>query len=264
MRFKIDFAVLGDAPYNLPVNYQSEISSWIHKVLHFENPKFISWLKEKSYLDASGEYRLFTFSDLVFSGHKHQDDKISLEKPVAGIVLSFYADKGIGEFIPDMFAGKEFKIGDMRGKTAFRVEKVSALDMETKDKSGMISLSCLSPMLIAEPGKTDGSYLSPDQKDFDKVFFKSLMAKYAHMIRILPDAAAGLSGLQDLKFELLGKPRAKVVKIKTDTPHQKAVKGYWFDFRIQAPEPLLQIGLQGGFGDLNHLGFGCCEFKMQP
>ncbi len=260
MRFKIEFELQGEAPYSIPVNYQSEFSAWIHKMLHFQSGTFRSFLADKKFLDATGEYKLFTFSDVVFGPHKVVDDRLMVEEEYASMILSFYAQEDIEPHVIDTFQNQEFKMGDARGKVSVKIDKIQSLEMPDFSKLKKAVFRTLSPMLMGEPGSN--KYITPDQKDFDKVFFKSLMFKYANLVKYMPSGAAnGLSGLNDLQFKLMGKPRTRHVKIRTDTPHQKSVKGYMFDFEVKAPDELLKIGYNAGFGDLNHLGFGCCELK---
>ncbi len=260
MRFRIDFKLQGEAPFSIPVNYQSEFSAWIHKMLHFQSDSFRKFLTDKKFLDATGEYKLFTFSDVVFAPHKVADDRLIVANDHATMILSFYAQEDIEPHVIGTFEDKEFKIGDARGKVSIKIEKIQSLEVPDFTKLKKVVFRCLSPMLVGEPGSSN--YINPDQKNFDKVFFKSLMFKYANMVKYMTaNSANGLTGLNDLQFKLLGKPKAKHVKIKTDSPHQKSVKGYMFDFELKSPAELLNIGFNAGFGDLNHLGFGCCELK---
>jgi CRISPR/Cas system endoribonuclease Cas6 (RAMP superfamily) len=119
MRFRISFRLLGESPFFLPLNYQSEFSVWIHKMLHFESAEFTAWLKSKGYTDASGEYRFYTFSDVLFGAHKHHDDRLVVEQDHAEMLISFYADPEIQDFLSEIFDNQEFKIGDPKGKVAF-------------------------------------------------------------------------------------------------------------------------------------------------
>jgi CRISPR-associated endoribonuclease Cas6 len=264
MRFRISFRLLGESPFFLPLNYQSEFSVWIHKMLHFESAEFTAWLKSKGYTDASGEYRFYTFSDVLFGAHKHHDDRLVVEQDHAEMLISFYADPEIQDFLTKIFQNHEFKIGDSKGKVAFRVERFEKVPDPVFKKSKTITLSCLSPMLISEGNLQEGRFLAPDDKGFDKAFIKSLLFKYANLVKFMSaEPGKGLPDLQNLKFKLAGKPKAKIVKINTGSPHQKSVKGYLFDFEISAPDELLKIGLFSGFGELNNFGFGCCDVKRK-
>jgi CRISPR-associated endoribonuclease Cas6 len=264
MRFRISFRLLGEPPFYLPENYQSEFSAWIHKMLHFEIADFSSWLKRKGYTDASGEYRLYTFSDVLFGAHKHHGNKLVVEQDHAEMLISFYADAQIEDFLRKIFEKQEFKIGDQKGKVAFRVEMFEKIPEPSIKKGKGILLSCLSPMLISDGNLQDNRFLAPDDKGFEKAFIKSLLFKYANLVKFMSgEPGKGLPDLQNLKFKLAGKPKTKIVKINSDSPHQKSVKGYLFDFEISAPEELLKIGLNSGFGELNHLGFGCCDLKKK-
>lgn len=262
MRFRINFTLEGEAPFALPASYHSDFSNWIHKMLHFGSDKFNKWLKKKGYTDSSGEYRMYTFSDVVFSGHRNQNDKVIIEGNTAEIILSFYADPAIEPLLYPIFEKQEFKVGDMTGKVAFKVENFEKIPEPELSKGGSYTFSCLSPMLISENTTVDGPFHAPDQKDFDKIFFKSLMFKYAKLVKFMAiEPGKGLPNLKELEFKLIGKPKPKIVKIKSDGPHQKSVKGFLFDFKLKAPEELLRIGYCGGFGEFNHLGFGCCKIK---
>ncbi len=262
MRFKIDFKLPGEGPYSIPLNYQREISSWIYKMLHFQNQDFKNWLTENKYLDNNGEYKLYTFSDVDFGPAKLQGERMIIKNNQAVLYLSFYAPKEITSFIISIFKEQEFKIGDSTGKTTIKIEDLSEIAVPDFSKlNNKVAFSCISPILIADRGNSSETFLSPDEKDFDKAFFKNLMFKYANMVKHMKENSGGLANLSDLRFKLTGKPKTKIVKIKLDTPHHKAVKGYMFDFEIKAPVELLKIGYDSGFGELNDLGFGCCEVK---
>ncbi len=262
MRFRISFRILGESPFFLPVNYQSEFSVWIHKMLHFESADFSAWLKGKGYTDASGEYRLYTFSDVLFGAHKHHEERLVVVQDHAEMLISFYADAQIEDFLRTIFENQEFKIGVQKGKVAFRVEKFEKIPDPLIKQGKTTLLSCMSPMLISDGNLHESRFLAPDEKGFDRAFIKSLLFKYANLVKFMSgEPGQGLPDLQDLRFKLTGKPKSKIVKINTGSPHQKSVKGYLFDFKFEAPLELVKIGLYGGFGELNHLGFGCCDLK---
>ncbi len=262
MRFKIDFRLIGDSPFYLPVNYQNEFSAWVYKMLHFESSAFTKWLQTKGYSDSNGEYTLYTFSDVLFGAHKYEGDRLLVEQDKANMIISFYADPEIEQYITDIFEDKEFKIGDNKGKVLFRVEQVKKLPDPISSDTESLEIKTLSPVLISDGSKNNGVFLSPDEKGFDKAFFKSLMFKYATLVKFMSgNPGKGLPDLQALEFKLIGKPKAKIVKVKTDSPHQRSVKGYHFNFILKAPLELVKIGMYGGFGELNHLGFGCCDVK---
>lgn len=261
MRFQIKFELQGEGPFEVPVHYHNEFASWIFKVLHFGDEEFSRWLQSQGYLDSQKEYKLFTYSDVSFGDYKVQGDRLVIARQNAEMLISFYATPEIEPYVYKLFKDQEFRIGDSKGKVTVRIVDVVKLgDPELQLQE--VFFTCISPMLISDASKGNAIYLSPEDKGFDKVFMKSLMAKYANLIKLGPDKGAnGLSNLQDLAFKLHGKPKGRIIKIKTDTPHQKTLKGYVFDFSLKAPESLLKIGYLGGFGEMNHLGFGCCEIQ---
>ena len=53
--------------------------------------------------------------------------------------------------------------------------------------------------------------------------------------------------------------KSKVVKLKDEKGTEIKVKGAIYDFKITASPILIQVGLDGGFGEDTHFGFGFCE-----
>src|SRR5690606_30063572 len=80
-------------------------------------------------------------------------------------------------------------------------------------------------------------------------------------------ALVGIEGIeysnQDLAygFEPVGKIYKNGVLIKQMTPQETKLIGYSFEFILEAPEELHEVGYYAGFGNLNSQGFGCVEVK---
>jgi CRISPR-associated endoribonuclease Cas6 len=260
MRFKISLELLGDEPRLLPPNYQPELSAWIYKTLHFGNEPFKKWLSEKGYLNAAREYQLFTFSNLKLTDFGHHEDRLLIKQTQTSFCISFVAGEDIGPFIVELFRNQEPRIGDKKSKVQFRVASVERIPDPTFTDE--MNLSCISPLVLTRSSGKKAEFLSPDEKDFGVLFFKNLMAKYATMVKQLPNANnSGLSGLSDLQFRLLDKPKSRVVKINPGTPSQESIKGYLFDFSLKAPAELIRLGYFAGFGEQGYHGFGCCKLK---
>ncbi len=260
MRFRIDMDLVGEGPHLLPVSYQPEISSWIFKTLHFGSNSLFRWLEKGSYLDKNNEYHLYTFSNFKLRDFSHEDDRLLIKQSSTSMCLSLVAAEGIEPFITNLLQEQEPRIGDKKSKVQFKVSGVERLpDPEFSEN---MKLSCISPLVLVNKEKKNPEFLSPDEKNYGVLFFKNLMAKYAHMVKQLPSASqGGLSGLSDLQFRLLGNPTSRVVKINPGTPYQESIKGYLFDFSLKAPAELIRLGYHAGFGDHGYQGFGCCKVK---
>lgn len=260
MRFRIVMDLVGEGPNLLPVSYQPEFSSWIYKTLHFGSDSLFKWLEKGGYLDQNNEYHLYTFSNLKLTDFSHEGDRLLIKQSSTSMCLSLVAAEGIEPFISELFQKQEPRIGDKKSKVQFKVSQVERLP--EPEFSDNMTLSCISPLVLTNREKKKPEFLAPDEKNYGVLFFKNLMAKYATMVKQLPSASqGGLSGLTDLKFKLLGKPTSRVVRINPGTPYQASIKGYLFDFAVQAPAELIRLGYHAGFGDQGQQGFGCCKIK---
>jgi CRISPR-associated endoribonuclease Cas6 len=258
MRLKIALELQGDEPGLLPNNYQPELSSWIYKTLHFGNDSFVKWLRENGYLNRNNEYQLYTFSNLVLTDFRHNDDRLEILQPQTFFYLSILGKDEIQPHIEELFSGLEPRIGDKKSKVLFRVKAVERL--EDPVFSSKMDLSCISPIVLVGDNLKKPEYLSPDKKDYGKLFLKNLMAKYALLVKQLPGSTgSGLQGLSELEFKLLNKPHSKVIKKSPGTPAQESIKAYSFDFSLKAPAELIRLGYFAGFGNHVTMGFGCCQ-----
>lgn len=260
MRIKIVLDIQGDEPRMLPSSYQPEFSSWIFQTLNFGNDSFTNWLKQKGYLNRNNEYTLYTFSNLFLSDIRHKEDRLLINQDQTSLYLSFLAHEDIEPFIIDLFNGLEPRIGDKKSKVQFRVSSVERLPDPVF--SDQMTLSAISPIVLTATDGKKQEFISPEKKDYGVLFLKNLMAKYAALIKQLPEASPnGLQGLSNLKFSLLDKPRPRIVKINPGTAQQESIKGFLFDFSVKAPAELIRLGYYAGFGDQCQYGFGCCDIK---
>jgi CRISPR-associated endoribonuclease Cas6 len=112
----------------------------------------------------------------------------------------------------------------------------------------------LSPICISEPvernGKLTSQYLSPNDAGYEKRFFDNLREKYL-------SANEGVKELTgNCKLTILSTPKSKLITIKQGTPAESKVRGYQYDFEIEAPKELMEVGYYTGFGSMNSMGFG--------
>lgn len=261
MRFKLHLLLGGDGLHSLPLSYQYELSTWIHKTLHFGNEPLQKLLKEKAYLDQNQQFVNFTFSPIHSREYSHQDDRLLIGDSRINLILSTVPDDEVANHILDAFCKLEGRIGDKKSKLVFVVDEVELLPEPVFAEE--VILSCLSPMVLTDasnPKKV--AYLSPDDKGFEKLFLKNLLSKYVWMMRCIPGKVnLTLPDLTALKFNLINQPKGRVIKLRTETPNPIPVKGYLFDFALKAPAALIRTGYDMGFGESSSMGFGFCELK---
>jgi len=245
----------------LPINYQYELASWIYKTIHYGNAEFADWLHKHGYMNDKKQFKLFTFSNLLINEIKLIKDRLQIKSNQAELIVSFYMDEAIEPFIIGIFQQQEFSLGDRISKVQFRVKSIEK--MQEPEFREEMTFRTLSPVVISKLDETINSnaiYLSPEDENYSSFFIKNLLSKYVAILKSKPQQGNLLNFVNnDLRFELINKPKSKLIKIKTDTPQQTQVKGFLFDFKLSAPVELMKLGYFAGFGEKNSLGFGCGE-----
>ncbi len=261
MRFKLHLQLQGDGLHSLPSNYQNELSSWISKILHFGSEPLQKLLKEKAYLDQNQQFGHYTFSPLHARDFSHQDDRMLIGDSRIHLFLSIIPDDDIGSLVIDVFSKLEGRVGDKKSKIEFVVDEVELLPEPVFAEE--VTMSCITPMVFSDASNPKKiQYHSPEDKGFEKLFLKNLLAKYAWMMRYFPQKVnVALPELSELRFSLIGPAKGRVIKTRTETPNPVSIKGYLFDFAVKAPAALIRTGYDLGFGEQCNLGFGYCELK---
>jgi CRISPR-associated endoribonuclease Cas6 len=247
----------------LPINYQYELYTWIHKVFNFSNKDFSNFLKLKGYISNGNTYDIYTFSRLKFPSdeYKISKDRIIINSLQFELKISLMMNETVEPFIVNLFQNQRFVLGDKKSKVKIEVKKIERLpDPKWKDKMTFITHS---PIVLSKiEDKNTVKYLEPGDEDYENLFFNNLLNKYIALVPFRKDLNYKIKPEAVTKFTLLTKPKAKLVKIKADTPEETFIKGYDFDFRLIAPVELIKIGYFLGFGDENSYGFGCAEKKQ--
>jgi CRISPR-associated endoribonuclease Cas6 len=250
----------------LPINYQYELYTWIHKVINFSNKDFTGFLKLKGYAGNGKTFDFFTFSRLNFpSGeYKIAKDRIILKAQQFDLKISLIMNETVEPFIVNLFQNQHFILGDRKSKVKIKVKNVERMpDPKWKEKMTFITHSPIVLGMVEENNnKTSVKYLEPGAEEYENLFFQNLLNKYISMVPFRKDLTYKIKPDAITNFKLLNKPKAKLVKIKADTADETFIKGYDFDFKITAPVELIKIGYFAGFGDENCFGFGCAEKKQ--
>ncbi len=266
MQFKITLRCLDAAPV-LPLNYQYELSAWIYRVIEKADAEFAEFLHRRGHTIAAGRksFKLFCFSNLEVPRREIRGDRLHILCPEIALVLGFYLDRTAEEFVRGLFLEQRVFIGDRAGGAHFSVQTVEMLPLQLPKAGQPVRLRTISPMVVAQkrtenelqnsPNERQEKYLSPDDPEFSRLFFINLLDKY--------EAATGQPmprwwDASQFSFRLLSPaPKSRLVTIKSGTSAQTKVRGFLFDFELEVPPELLEVGLLGGFGKMNGEGFGC-------
>lgn len=257
MRFKLTLD-RADHQRFIPINYQYELSSAIYRVIERGSKDFSTFLHEVGYRLGNRPFRLFTFSRVFLDKQRVHVNQGRIEHLGVKAVLyvSFLIDQAAEEFIKGLFLGQQFFLGDQISGVNYEVSKIEAATPVHFQRN--MHYRCLSPILIKEKRAGGGeNYLDPSHPRYGELVVQNLISKWA------AQAMAGVEqrgvSFQDLdyQFELIGKVYKNGVVIKQMTPQESKLIGYSFEFILDAPEELHEIGYFSGFGHLNSQGFGC-------
>lgn len=261
MRFKLTLE-RADQRRFIPINYQYELSSAIYRVIERGNEDFSAFLHDEGYRLGNKPFRLFTFSRVFLDKQRVHVNQGRIEHlgTSAELYVSFLIERAAEEFIKGLFLGQEFYLGDQISGVTYQVAKIES-DGPVFFRQTM-HYRCLSPILIKEK-RVDGgeNYLDPTHPKYTEMLVHNLISKWT------AQAMAGIEqnrrSFQNLayRFEPVGKVYKNGVVIKQMTPQESKLIGYSFEFTLEAPEELHEIGYFSGFGHLNSQGFGCVEVK---
>lgn len=262
MQFKITLRCLDEKPV-LPVNYQYELSAWIYKVLQNADAAYSEFLHRQGYTTGRKSFKLFCFSHLNVPKRILEGDRLHVGSREVSFIIGFYLDRTAEEFVRGLFREQQFSLGDRISRARFAVQTVEMRPPSLPHHAGPLTVRILSPLVVARkrPDNRPDEYLHPDDPDFGRLLFLNLLDKYAAATGQPPPAWWDAARFA---FRPVGQPpRSKLVTIKAGTPAETRVKGWMFDFEVDMPRELLEVGLLAGWGRGNAEGFGCGEMIVR-
>ncbi len=243
----------------LPVNYQYELSAWIYKTVNKGNNVFSEWLHSHGYSSGSKSFKLFVFSNLLVPKFSIENQYLNILSNEVSFGISFLLDETAEPFIYGMFKQREFSLGDHTHQTNFAVQSIERLPDPDFEK--ITRFRTISPMVIGsitEENHNHATYLNPQHKLFSEIFFSNLINKFVALSHYSKQSNVSCTEAK-LKLQTDTNFRSKLITIKANTPQQTKVKGYLFQFSMEAPVQLKKIAYHAGCGEKNSLGFGCIE-----
>jgi CRISPR-associated endoribonuclease Cas6 len=259
MQFKITLRCL-DEQNVLPVNYQYELSAWIYKVLQNADAGYAAFLHGHGYTTGRKSFKLFCFSQLDVPRFRIEGDRLHIQSREVSLRIGFYLDRAAEEFVRGLFSEQQFRLGDRESQVRMVVQTVEMLPLRLPDGPERARIRMRSPLVVARkrPDDQPDEYLHPTDPDFAPLLFLNLLEKYRAATGAEPPSWWDVT-----RFGFLvapdREPRSKLIKIKSGTDAQTKVKGWMFDFELDAPKELMEVGLLAGWGRGNAEGFGYGE-----
>lgn len=240
----------------LSLHYQYEFSSAIYKILSKADPVFSEWLHNTGYTLEGRRFKLFTFSRLDF-GTPFRINRDEGTVTLGGrqqLLLSFFVPGAVEKFVAGVFQDQKFGIGTKPlPPVDFSIQQVELTAPPVFQS--VMRFRTLSPIVMPEraEGYANEQYRSPEDAGYERLFFQNLAHKYesARQHGLAGELAEG-----PMRFRLLSQPQSRLVTIKAGTPQETRIRGFDFEFELEAPADLLRFGYYAGFGEDNAQGFG--------
>lgn len=255
MHYKFTLKLVDQLRNILPVNYQFELGSWFYRVLNAPGSPLHDFLVSSGHLGKDKPFRNFVFSHIIVPYRKIEADRLLIQCERVSLIFSTLPDPHLEPLVTSNFVDARFMLGDKLSQVPFFIEKVEKIpEPEFSDKMTFRTISPLH-LSVKIPGRKNELYLSPEDDSFARYFYENLYLKY----RILYGHEHQNSPVSG-KFKLRSEVNQKGITINAGNPGQNKLIGYQLRFRLQADPELIRSGYYLGFGEKNHLGFGCCEY----
>jgi CRISPR-associated endoribonuclease Cas6 len=254
MRYKFTLKLVDPSRNILPVNYQFELGSWLYRMINNPDSALYNYLVAAGYSKRGVPFRNFVFSHLMVPDRKIEGDRLLIQSARISLIFSTIPNESLAQLVADVFQGNQFLLGDRISQVPFLVEKVELLP--EPDFTDKMTFKTLSPLHLTMKvlGRKNELFLSPETSGYASFFYENLHQKYKTLIGHdhPQDPLAG-------KFKLRSPVTQKGITVQTGNRGQNKLIGYQLRFRLQADPALIRAGYFLGFGEKNHLGFGCCE-----
>ena len=244
MRFKLILSVKPESFGNvLPVSYQYELSSCIHRKLTDNMGLYVEWLQQNGFIsDLSSRYRLFSISNFYIPRIKVEVDRLCILARRVQLWISFLPVRGTRELVEQIFLGQDLLIGDRHSKVEFVVDEI--MEIEDPDYKQTMDYLSLSPIVFANvrPNRSI-EYVSPSTPGYGEILLDHILEKYRHFY------GKDFSGDMNFNFELLSEPKRKGIFIKRFTKEESKIIGYMYKFKLTLHPVLHQLIHNTGLGD---------------
>jgi CRISPR-associated endoribonuclease Cas6 len=260
MEIKLSFRNPGSNT-SIPIDYQYYLASWVYSVIKSGDEQYATFLHEQGYKphESSNKlFKLFCFSNLLVDSYSIQKHRslLTIHDDVFHLRMRFKVDETLENFIKGIFTDQRLTLkSSFNEMVHFDITSVETTRLTIPEDKARIRT--LSPIFLSKIVDNNTKYLSPEDKEFENTLFQNLLDKYIAAGGTIPQEWTNAT--QKISLPPYVKIRSKKNDIKKGSDRPIEVKSYTFDFDIEAPKELIEIGLLAGFGRDNAMGFGYGE-----
>lgn len=258
MRFQVTF---GHTSRNrqLPIDYQYFIGAWIYKVIGTGDPAFARFLHQHGYPDGNKTFKLFCYSPLSFNNYIFNCDKnlFEIKDDHIKLKVAFHLPQAAEKFIIGLFNNQQAYFGDRHYGLDLKVLQIERLPDEPLKQVMHYRLLSSAVFSISDVNMKYARYASPQDVGYHLLVTNHLKQK-------LHVASANLLKQDENpvnSFKIVSEKdiKSKLIRVKPDKAEETRVRGFLYQFQIDAPEEVHRMILNCGFGEKNASGFGWVE-----
>jgi len=264
MKLQIEFEIT-EKHQLLTFNYQYPLSAWIYSIIRNGDEVFSDFLHQNGYTTADGKsFKLFCFSGLRFpKGLAKKSNKepgyMHINARKAWLDVSFYLPEQLEPFVAGLFKQQEAYIGDKNHVVKMQVRNVEMQKVPVFDAGEIYACKTKTAVVMGENVENNKheQYITPLSTNYQPLMLNNIMDKCR---------SVGLNDVkkEDVVFEVKQvKTKPVLQTIKAGTDEETKVKGYHYDFNLQAPPDVMKLLYATGIGSMNSLGFGMWEVKKK-
>lgn len=242
MHIKLEFTS-SSGILELPIHHQHLLQGLVYHLMGSELSTFVHGT---GFQVENRALRLFAFSRLV-GRYRIQGQSIFFDDPV-GLVVASPIDALAQQWASSLTSNDKVRLGD-------NLMELSRVEIGwPKVLQNSVCIRTLSPItaystLYRYDGSPYTCYFEPGETDFSELVSQNLKRKAQALGIDYPEDA-------DVTIKPVTKSKMSIIKYKGGV-----IKGYSGRFEVNGPVPLLQVGLDAGFGSKNSQGFGLCVLE---
>ncbi len=241
----------------LPWDYQYALQQWIYSTLSKSDEDLATQLHDEGYVVDGKAYKLFAFSPWMGVGYKLLGSAgIQLLSSQSNITVSFLLPEVLSTFVSGLFMDQAHRFYFKNNKVIPTI--VTGVEIAKSphfvDGKMAYSLKSGAKISIKHEQFAHPQYIGPDHAEYKNRFLQNLKNKYS--ASIISTKYSDLS--VPLELNILSSYKTQKINVMKDG-YFIEMKGYKFDFELEAPSVLHKTLFYAGVGEECSMGMGWVE-----
>ena len=244
MKIHIELSLhTGTGSIEIPIHYNHIVQGAIY---HSIDKELAAFLHDKGFTSGSRTFRMFSFSGLYGQFSMNRVKKTIAFTGRVKLTISSPVDEFCQSVVSTLLTRGSLTLNDF----LLEVQQVQIKKMAVTGET--VLLQTLSPIvlystLLRADGRKYTCYFQPRDPDYEQLLGENLRKKYQAIYNEKPP-------LGEITVKPVGEQKLKIINYKGFI-----IKGYAGRIRLEGPQPLLQMAVDGAVGGKNSQGFGCVK-----